>query len=278
MAWDNGEGPYVKKSSKTTQIEQARIRHIKEKFLAPEEVKALFKEASVSIRDYAILTTAYFHALRISEVGIIQFQDFEPEKNRIHITRLKNGYSNWYTIKEDVKKAIKKWIVLRGSELGPLFASRVSKMGINETGAANRIQLGIGSRQLDTIFKFYAEKANLPRNHWNFHTLRHTCAVNMVDLDIPMRQIQDWLGHTSMQSTLIYANVSTLTREKTAERFFNGISYTEDSVKVKEKLAIQNHKINWKLDKVRKNEYTGHITESAGGMEGKIDWKKDKRK
>lgn len=213
--------------------ETDRIKKLRQKYLSPEELKNLLTAASTSIRDYAILLTAYTHALRISEVGMLEMENFKEAENRIYVKRLKEGYNNWYVMSDEVRKAIRRWVVLRGKEPGPLFLSRMHKS----------TKAGIGKRQLDTLFKLYAIKGGLPENHHNFHTLRHTCAVDLVNKGVPMKNIQDWLGHTNIQSTLVYAEVSDSAREKTAEIFYGGKQGAE-----KEK-GIQ---VNWKGNKVKK--------------------------
>lgn len=213
--------------------ETDRIKKLRERFLSPEELKNLLVAASGNIRDYAILLTAYNHALRISEVGMITMDDFKEAENRLYVKRVKEGYNNWYVMADDVRKAIKRWLVLRGKEPGPLFVSRMYKS----------TQSGIGKRQLDTIFKQYAEKGGLPEKHHNFHTLRHTCAVDMVSKGVPLKNIQDWLGHTNIQSTMVYAEVSDSAREKTAEIFYGGKQGAEKEKRLQ---------VNWKGNKVKK--------------------------
>ena len=191
--------------------ELQRIEELKKKFLPPEELQALLEASKVSIRDHAILLTSYHYGLRISEVGMLQLEDYKQEQGKIFIKRTKGGLGNYFDVNDELKKALKRLLVLRGNDPGPLFPSRKSRL---ITGTP-----GISKRQLDTIFKLYAIKAGLPEGHHHFHTLRHTCAVNMVDNDIAMRVIQDWLGHKSMQSTLIYANVSDFKRQEAARKF-----------------------------------------------------------
>lgn len=40
-----------------------------------------------------------------------------------------------------------------------------------------------------------------------FHACRHTCATRMVDADVDIRVIQEWLGHKRIETTLRYAKV-----------------------------------------------------------------------
>ncbi len=40
------------------------------------------------------------------------------------------------------------------------------------------------------------------------HILRHTCASRLVQLGVPIQLIQQWMGHSSLQSTMRYAHLS----------------------------------------------------------------------
>ena len=42
-----------------------------------------------------------------------------------------------------------------------------------------------------------------------FHDLRHSCATLLLKKGISLREIQDWLGHSSSKTTEIYTQVST---------------------------------------------------------------------
>jgi len=82
------------------------------------------------------------------------------------------------------------------------------------------------------LFRKYAKKAKLPIDKWHFHTLRHSIAVRLVDLDVPLIQIKDWLGHRNIQSTMVYAQVSDRKRDETAERLGNIVTENKKSSKI----------------------------------------------
>jgi integrase/recombinase XerD len=57
------------------------------------------------------------------------------------------------------------------------------------------------------IVKSYAQKAKIKKNI-SPHTFRHTCATLMLRNNANIRHIQEMLGHSSLDSTQVYASVS----------------------------------------------------------------------
>jgi integrase len=39
-----------------------------------------------------------------------------------------------------------------------------------------------------------------------FHDLRHTFGTRMAAAGVPMRTLQEWMGHRDLKTTLIYAD------------------------------------------------------------------------
>jgi len=206
------------------------------KFITFEQAQSILKEAkSASTRDYALLCLSFYHGLRISEPGKLQIGDYDESTQRIRVRRAKGGLGFTYKLHDECITALKRWLAIRGKDEGPLFPSRKSNMVDGGKG--------ISTRQLDEIFKTYAERAGIPEELRHFHVLRHGIAVHMVDKGIPLLQISDWLGHRSIQSTQIYAKVSDNARNKTAEMLYEkeGKRLGEVVGKVK--------KVDWGKDK-----------------------------
>ena len=57
---------------------------------------------------------------------------------------------------------------------------------------------------LTTHFKAFLEEHNMP--HIRFHDLRHSCATLLFAQGVPMKEIQAWLGHSTIGTT---ANIYT---------------------------------------------------------------------
>ena len=55
--------------------------------------------------------------------------------------------------------------------------------------------------------------------HIRFHDLRHSCASLMVMNGVPMKQIQERLGHSTFSTTAdIYAHLDYKSKERSADR------------------------------------------------------------
>ena len=61
-------------------------------------------------------------------------------------------------------------------------------------------------KTLSAVFSRLLEKAGL--RHIRFHDLRHSCASLLLANDVPMKQIQEWLGHSDISTTAnIYSHL-----------------------------------------------------------------------
>ncbi|MDD4275942.1 MAG: tyrosine-type recombinase/integrase [Clostridia bacterium] len=63
-----------------------------------------------------------------------------------------------------------------------------------------------------------------------FHDLRHSCASLMLASGVPMKQIQEWLGHSTFQTTAdIYAHLDYSSKISSAESISKALDFEEES-------------------------------------------------
>ena len=61
--------------------------------------------------------------------------------------------------------------------------------------------------------------------HIRFHDLRHTCASMLLKNGVPMKQIQEWLGHSDFSTTAnIYAHLDYTAKLSSAQAMLGGMS------------------------------------------------------
>lgn len=72
-------------------------------------------------------------------------------------------------------------------------------------------------------FSRLLEKTEL--RHIRFHDLRHTCASMLLKNGVPMKQIQEWLGHSDFSTTAnIYAHLDYTAKLNSTQAMLGGMS------------------------------------------------------
>ena len=175
------------------------------KFLTLDETRRLFAWIT-DARDKAIFMIAYRHGLRASEIGLLRVSDLDLKRLRIMLHRLKGSLSGEHPLQADEARALKAWLKSRGSDSPILFPSRRG--------------LPISRQMLDVLMKEYAELAAIPKEKRHFHVLKHSIATHLLDAGAELRFLQEWLGHSNIQNTVIYAALVSTSRETKAREYF----------------------------------------------------------
>ena len=76
-------------------------------------------------------------------------------------------------------------------------------------------------------FKQILRKNNL--REIRFHDLRHSCATLLVKKVISLREIQDWLGHSSSRTTERYAHLDSSSKIKSASAIEKALSFSTNT-------------------------------------------------
>ena len=89
----------------------------------------------------------------------------------------------------------------------------------------NEIGERLKPNTLSDGFKRILEQNNL--RVIRLHDLRHTCASLLLANGVPMKQIQEWLGHSDFSTTAnIYAHLDYHSKLSSAEAMLNGLGMT----------------------------------------------------
>jgi site-specific recombinase XerD len=171
-------------------------------YLTKEEVERFFDAIPASnIRDRLLFDVIYRYGLRRVEAALIRRYE-HLVGGRIWITRAKHGISGEYPIHPATRRLLWAYLNDRAEDDRPyLFLSRQS--GVSPLSPST----------IYTAFRHYAEQAELPADRLHPHVLRHSIAVHLMNAGWDAADVQDWLGHRDIASTMIYAAVTNKRRE-----------------------------------------------------------------
>ncbi len=177
------------------------------KFLAPDEVRLLRKTLSdaatlakargvqCAVRDRLIIELALGTGLRVSEMSNLKVEDLFLKKgqNSLHVRNGKGGKARTVQFSLGLKHLIRDYQDYRKTASEHLFHSqrnpRMSPSGLQQ------------------VFKRWAAKAGLPKRY-SIHCLRHTYATRLHKASgYNLRLVQKQLGHSSVSTTQVYADV-----------------------------------------------------------------------
>ncbi len=172
------------------------------KYFTQKELKKLFrsierqKDYPFVLRDLAMFNIGYLCGLRVSEIGKLHQEHFNEPGGELFCTRLKNSISNTIRLDDKRKNLLKKYIRESRVQNGdPLFVSRKGNP--------------ISALQLDRLMKHYAGRAKLPEDKAHWHTLKHSIAVHLAESGADVKELQNYLGHKKIDSTMVYFQFTT---------------------------------------------------------------------
>lgn len=88
----------------------------------------------------------------------------------------------------------------------------------------NELGVRLRPEYLTMAFPRLLEKNGLRRIR--FHDLRHSCASLLLANNVPMKQIQDWLGHSDFSTTAnIYAHLDYNSKLSSAQAMIEGLNF-----------------------------------------------------
>jgi integrase len=163
-----------------------------------EEVRQLLG-AVRSLKLQTILTTTYAAGLRISEALHLGVKDIDSKRMVMHIRGAKNGKDRLALLSPDLLVALRRyWTQCRPR--GPhLFPGRNGRP----------VHIDVIRRALQAVVRELGFKKRV-----TLHSFRHGFATHLLEDGTDVRVIQTLLGHSNLQTTAHYTQVSTRNFQK----------------------------------------------------------------
>lgn len=160
-------------------------------YLTKPEIARIIKAAKNNrhgLRNSTMILVGYTHGLRVSELIGLQWSDISFEDATLHIRRAKGGVTGSHPLRGDEKRALR---ALQRQTKGTWVFETERGGPFTTAGFASLIERA--GEQAKIGFKVHP------------HMLRHSSGYAAINADVGVRDLQDFLGHKSINSTTRYA-------------------------------------------------------------------------
>ena len=182
-------------------LPRCRVPHKLPVVLSATEVSEFFQHVS-TIRYRAALMTAYGAGLRVSEVVALQIGDIDSQRGLIRVRQGKGKKDRYAMLSPRLLEVLRCW-----------FRSQHPAGQRPKTSPEDWLFPGwrkgrhMNTASLQTVCREAARAAGLSKRV-TVHTLRHSFSTHLVENGTDIRIIQVLLGHSRIETTARYAQVS----------------------------------------------------------------------
>jgi site-specific recombinase XerD len=159
--------------------------------LSIEEVISLL-QATKNLKHRVILAILYSSGLRISEIIDLKLSDFDFNRKQLHIQNSKGRKDRYATIADSAFPLIKNY-----------YKTYKPKVFFIENPKGGKYS----PQSVRSFLKKSLRLAEISKTVTP-HTLRHSYATHMLEQGIGIRHIQELLGHSRPETTMIYTHVT----------------------------------------------------------------------
>lgn len=168
------------------------------KVISKEQAGALLEQPNVScptgLRNRVALELMYRAGLRVSEVVNLKPGHIDWEQDQVQVKNGKGGRDRVVPVDQDTIEWLSRWEAARPKQGGRFFTTLQGK-------PLSRVYLW-------GMVKRAAKKAGIDPDQASPHTLRHCYASEKLDEGFTVREVQELLGHSNVQTTSIYLHVN----------------------------------------------------------------------
>ena len=159
--------------------------------LSVEEVNKILN-ALPNIKHRSILMLVYSAGLRLGEVVRMRIEDILIDQNKVYVKAGKNKKDRYTLLSKQLLSILEEYKTIYKPKYW-LFEG--------QTGGQ------YSESSIQSIFRKAAKKANVG-DYATLHTLRHSFATHLLEQGVDIRYIQELLGHSRLETTVIYTHVA----------------------------------------------------------------------
>jgi integrase/recombinase XerD len=165
-----------------------------------EEIKILYKNAQNNI-EKIILHLCYGCGLRRTEVELLTIKDINYEQKLLFVRKGKGRKRRVIPLTEAIVKDLKEYC----SYTEIIRNENEESFLININGSKMR-----GDNVYDIFKKLLKRTQNIQHENYCLHSLRHSIATHLLENEMSIEMVRDFLGHSQLVSTQIYTRINFL--------------------------------------------------------------------
>lgn len=161
-------------------------------------LKGVDRRTKAGKRDYAVLLLLVTYGLRSGEVAALTLDDIDWKRERLAVPERKAGHSTAFPLSAVVGEALVDY----------LQHGRPETTDRHVFFRAMAPREPIGAAAVSSLARKHLLNAGIDVPRPGSHTLRHSTVQRLVDADIGLKTIGDFIGHRSARSTETYSKVA----------------------------------------------------------------------
>ncbi|MBK5263086.1 MAG: tyrosine-type recombinase/integrase, partial [Peptostreptococcaceae bacterium] len=153
-------------------------------------------------RDLLVLELLFFSGVRVSELCGIKLSDYNPVEKTMEVLGKGSRNRLVFITNKEVISLLNKYLSLRNT----LSIDNANRLLSSRLLLSDKM-LPIKTDQVRKIVGKYKSVAGMTK-HVTPHTFRHTFASLLLEEDVDIKYIQEFLGHSSIKTTQIYLHTT----------------------------------------------------------------------
>lgn len=206
--WCVQEGLLTKNPGKTINVIKTEEKPVEA--LTPLELEYI-RSACMTIREKAIIDFLYSTGCRVSELCHLKKHEIDWDKKKVYINNGKGGKSRYTYINPECEISLRAYLASRSDHNEYVF-TRV-RGDFPEPLSRKAVQ-----ECLKKIVRRVQDKVHCKVTP---HTLRRTAATIALHNGMPVEQVQNFLGHANIRTTMFYAKVNAEDVQNSHSKFLN---------------------------------------------------------
>jgi integrase/recombinase XerD len=193
-------------------LQRLRVRREKKlpDVLSVDELRQLIA-AVRTLHNKTYFWTVYSLGLRLGEGLHLQVRDIDSARMMVHVHRGKGAKDRYVPLPSRTLAMLREYWVTHRHPLWLFPATgRDHRQAALADGPMDKSSVQGAMRRVVRELKFHKAIS--------IHSLRHSYATHLLEAGVNLRLIQQYLGHSSLQTTMVYLHLTTVSQEQAIVR------------------------------------------------------------